>query len=103
MDALNIPDVLITAATKLKQALNKQTVEKRLIFGGVLGGLVIYRWIKKFILRKYYKSPPIYTYNFPIVGSLFMFYYIQNNFVAIFCQNMVILLDTVLSILNFTN
>ena len=72
MDTFNIPDVLVTTATKLKQFIAKQQVNKWLIFGGVLGGLVIYRWIKHFISIKYYKSPPIYTYNLPIIGSLFV-------------------------------
>ena len=72
MDTFNIPDAVVTTATKLKQVIAKQKINKWWLFGGVLGGLVIYRWIKHFVSIKYYKSPPIYTYNLPIIGSLFV-------------------------------
>ena len=71
---------VMDTATKLKQAIISQKVNKWLICGGVLGGLIIYRWIKHIISIKYYKSPPIYTYNVPIVGSLFMFLLYPKQF-----------------------
>ena len=68
---LKIPNVVVDAATKIKQVISKPNVRKWLPFGGVLSGLVIYRLIKQFVSKKHYKSPPIYRYDFPIIGSLF--------------------------------
>ena len=53
MFMLNLSRLFATTSDAFKAKLEKGN--KWLLLGGVLGGLIICRWIKRFILIKYYQ------------------------------------------------